>query len=169
MPQSVNTDSQTHFPVRFIYQLPECVTMARGSADVRLVRIADNLVLVGTASLESDREQSGCDEALFEDPPRTGSHFVTEDFQLPVPEYDDGSVMFGAVPVFVPYFSVSEGQDVVDRLNHGDEPAEVLSGVVNDPEYDRSVTVTFEGKGEPPLEATDFEDSDCHEMIVPVE
>src|SRR5688572_4574147 len=113
IPSQIATDSATtHYPVRFEYNLYDCVHITPGSVRILTVFQGQQMVMLAMAELTKDAtvEQTlGCDARELETPPAGRFQATTQDFSVSVPQYGDGTRATGTFLVTIPYLTLEQG------------------------------------------------------------
>jgi hypothetical protein len=174
--QIANASPTTSYPVRFIYNLYDCVNVTPNTQDIVGVftcpgqGLPCQMVLLATAHLTKDtavEQASGCDARDLESPPAGRFEEVTQDFNLGLPDFGSGPVS-GPFVITIPYLTLDQGQTVIDRLAEGDDPYTVIQEEVGQQNYpSRQITVNFSATATPVTSAGDIPAADCHDIPLP--
>jgi hypothetical protein len=174
--QIANASPTTHYPVRFTYNLYDCANVTTGSQQIRSFftcpggGLPCQMVLLATAHLTKDAtvEQTlGCDARNLENPPAGRFEQVIQDFSVSLPNFGSGPVS-GPFLITIPYLTLDQGQELVDRLDAGEDPTIVIPDVVGNQNYPaRQITVTFSETATPVGSAAEIPATDCHTISVP--
>jgi len=163
--------TNTHYPVRYVYNLYDCVQITPGTIEIRTVFQANQMVILATAELTkiASVEQSvGCDARDLEVPPAGRFQTVTQDFTVSLPQFQDGSFATGPFTVTIPYLTLDEGQRVMERLDAGESPLVVIPQEVGPQNYPaRKINVNFSETATPVPNAGAIAPADCHEIPLP--
>jgi hypothetical protein len=179
IPSAIATGgSNTHYPVRFVYNLYDCVGIVPGTVMMRTVFSGQQMVMLATAELAKDTtvEQTlGCDARNLENPPEGRYQTITQDFTVSLPRYrndtpstDDDMFATGPFVVALPYLTLEQGQRVIDRIDAGEDPILVIQQEVGQQNYpSRQVAVNFSETATPVASAAEIPAADCHSIPVP--
>lgn len=163
--------SNTHYPVRFTYNLYDCVHITPGSVRILTVYQGQQMVMLATAELTKDTSVEstlGCDARDLESPPAGRYQMTTQDFNVTLPQFDGGTFATGPFVITIPYLTLEEGQRVMDRLEAGEDARQVISEEVGPQTYPgRQISVNFSETAEPVATPGDIAASDCHDIPLP--
>jgi len=162
--------ANTHYPVRFEYNLYDCVDITPGSVRILTVYQGQQMVMLATAELTKDAaiEQTlGCDARDLESPPAGRFTPTTQDFSVTLPNFG-GTPATGAFIITIPYLTLEEGQRVMDRIEMGEDPRLVIEQEVGVQNYPgRQISVNFSETATPIASAGDIPAADCHDVPLP--
>jgi hypothetical protein len=172
VPSQVATgDASMVYPVRFDLCRYRCIELDRSTARLYPVHSCAlgmcKLTLLATATAHSKTDEKDCDARDLVDPPPSECEPERYDFFVPVP-MSNGEAVTGQVPVYVPFLELEEGQDVIDRLSAGENPADVVRedvGFGGPPE--RQLNVEFGERFSPVLTHDGLTAGDCHPIESP--
>lgn len=172
IPSSIATGgANTHYPVRFVYNLYDCVNITPGTVRILTVFQGPSMVMMATAELTKDTAVEtalGCDARDLESPPAGRFETITQDFSVSLPQFTDGSFATGPFQLTIPYLTLEEGQRVIDRLQAGDNPVDVIAQEVGPQTIPgRQFNVTFSETATPVANADAIADADCHDVPLP--
>jgi hypothetical protein len=174
--QIANASPTTHYPVRFVYHLYDCVNVTPGTQFIRTIYTCPGgglpcqMVVLATAHLTRDdavQQASGCDARDLESPPSGRFEEVTQDFSVSLPAFG-GTPVSGPFLITIPYLTLEQGQRVIERIDAGDDPYTVISEEVGQQNFpSRQVSVTFSETATPVASAAAILPADCHTIPVP--
>jgi len=163
--------ANTHYPVRFTYNLYDCVHITPGSVRILTVYQGQQMVMLATAELTKDttiESTAGCDARNLESPPEGRYQVTTQDFNVTLPQFQEGTFATGPFVITIPYLTLEEGQRVMDRLEAGEDARVVITEEVGPQNYPgRQISVNFSETAPPVATHADIAASDCHTISLP--
>lgn len=177
IPSQIATGTATtHYPVRFEYNLYDCVHIVPGSVRILTVFQGQQMVMLAMAELAKDvavEQSAGCDARDLESPPAGRFQATTQDFNVSVPQYQDGMRANGTFLVTIPYLTLEQGDRLIERLEaaQSDPQADIgqivaeEAGPQNYPA--RQIAVDFSETAAPVADANSIPASDCHDIPLP--
>lgn len=175
VPSNVATGgANTHYPVRFVYHLYDCVNITPGTQFIRTIyqggAPVGTMVMLATAHLTKNtavEQASGCDARDLESPPAGRFTTVTQDFTVSLPKFGETPAT-GPFVVAIPYLTFDQGQELADRIKAGEDPVTVVGDIVGQQNIpSRQFQVTFSTDATPVPDAASIAASDCHDIPLP--
>jgi hypothetical protein len=177
IPSTIATGgANTQYPVRFVYNLYDCVNITPGTVRILTVFQGPSMVMLATAELTKDEAVEaavGCDARDLENPPAGRFETITQDFNVSVPQFTDGTFATGPFQLTIPYLTLEEGQRLMDRLEaaQGDPNANIADIVAEEvgPQMypGRQFNITFSETATPVANHDAIAESDCHDVPLP--
>ncbi len=172
-PEVATGDPDMSYPVQFDLCVYRCMNIDRSTAAVRtMYQCAGNqcqMVMLATAHATRDPDEQGCDARDMADPPADECSTESFLFNVAVPTIN-GEAQSGTFAVTIPYLELEEGQRVIDRIEAGDNPNQVIQEEVGQQDYpQRQFTMNFDPSHEPVADHASIPESGCHQIEAPLE
>lgn len=171
-PQNVATgDPSMTYPVQFDLCVYRCMNIERTTAAVSTMYqcVGDQcqMVMLATAHATRDPDEVGCDARDMADPPADECTTESFLFDVTVPTIND-EAKSGDFLVTIPYLELDEGQQVIDRIEAGEDPNLVIEEEVGEQEYpQRQFNLNFDPSHEPVADHASIPESGCHRIDAP--